>query len=195
MNKPTRIMESSATLLYHMYTNTTKSTTNKGILTYEISDHLPTFRILAKRPSYYAPDKIMIRDLKKFNSDKFLDDINNLSLKTKALISGYENYRVNKTITQFLEGFSKIANEHALLRPQTKKEIKLNEKPWLNNGILKFIQTKNALFKTILKKNDSVLIENYKKYFNKLTTIKKTSKQNYYAHMIQFNKNDLSKQW
>ena len=84
-------MESSATLLYHMYTNTTKSITNRVILTYEILDHLPTFCILANRPSYCAPDKIMIRDLNKFNNDKFLDDINNLSLKTNALISGYEN--------------------------------------------------------------------------------------------------------
>ena len=69
-----------------MYTNTTDSITNREILTYEISDHLPTFCILAKRPLYYAPDKIMIRDLKNFNRDNFLDDISNLSLKTKALI-------------------------------------------------------------------------------------------------------------
>ena len=75
------------------------------------------------------------------------------------------------------------------------KKIKLNAKPWLSNGILKSIQTKNALFKKCYKKNDPVLIENYKKYSNKLTSIKRIAKQNYYAHMIQLNKNDLSKQW
>ena len=98
-------------------------------------------------------------------------------------------------MTQFLEGFSKIVNQHAPLRPLTKKEIKLNAKPWLSNGILKSIQTKNALFKKCYKKNDPVLIENYEKYSNKLTSIKRIAKQNYYAHMIQLNKNDLSKQW
>ena len=46
-----------------------------------------------------------------------------------------------------------------------------------------------------IKKNDPVLIENYKKYSNKLTSIKRIAKQNFYAHMIQLNKNDLSKQW
>ena len=110
INKPTRITESSATLLNHMYTNTTNSITNRGILTYEISDHLPTFCILAKRLLYCAPEKIMIGDLKKFNRDNFLDDISNLSLKTNALILGNKDYCSIKAMTQFLEEFSKIVN-------------------------------------------------------------------------------------
>ena len=100
-NKPTHITESSATLLDHMCIKTTNSITNRGILTYEISDHLPTFCILAKRPLYCAPDKIMIRDVKKFNRDNFLDDISNLSLKINALILGNKDYCSNKTMTQF----------------------------------------------------------------------------------------------
>ena len=39
------------------------------------------------------------------------------------------------------------------------------------------------------------MIENYKKYSYKLTFVKRITKQNYYAHMIQLNKNNLSKQW
>ena len=92
INKPIRITGSSATLLDHMYINTTNSITNRRILTYEISDHLPTFCNLAKRPLYCAPDKIMITDLKKFNRDNFLDGISNLSLKTNALILGNKDY-------------------------------------------------------------------------------------------------------
>ena len=49
-------------------------------------------------------------------------------------------------------------------------------------------------FKNVIK-NDPLLIENYKKYSNKLTSIKRIAKQNYYAHMIQLNKNDPPKQW
>ena len=94
----------------------------------------------------------MIRDLKKFNRDNFLDDISNISLKTNALILGNKDYCSNKAMTQFLEGFSKIVNQYAPLRPQTRKEIKLNAKPWLSNRILKSIQTKNALFKNCYKK-------------------------------------------
>ena len=52
-----------------------------------------------------------------------------------------------------------------------------------------------TVFKKCYKKNDLDLIANYKKYCNKLTTIKRIAKQNYYASMIQINKKDLSKQW
>ena len=135
-----------------MYTKTTNSIANRGILTYEMSVKLPTFCILAKRPSYFAPNKIMIRDLKKFNRDKFLDDIRNLSLKTNALISGNKDYCLNTALTQFLEKFSKIVNQHAPLRPQTRNEIKRIAKPWVSSGILKFIQTKNTLFTKCHKK-------------------------------------------
>ena len=194
INKPTRIEKSTATLLDHMYTNLTNSITNRGIQIFEISDHLPTFCTLAKK-LYYTYDKTMIRDLKKFNRDNFLDDINKLALKTDSLISCDKDYCLDETMSQFLNGFSDIVNQHALLRPQTRKEFKLSSEPWLSKRILKSIQTKNALFTKCYKKNDPVLIEKYKKYSNKLTTIKRIAKQNYYAKMIQSNKNDLSKQW
>ena len=177
-----------------MYTNLTNSITSRGILKFEISDHLPTFCTLAKK-LYYTYDKTMIRDLKKFNRDNFLDSINKLALKTDSLISCDKDYCLDETMSQFLNGFSDIVNQHAPLRPQTTKEFKLSTKPWLSKGILKSIQTKNALFTKCYKKNDPVLIEKYKKYSNKLTTIKRIAKQNYYAKMIQSNKNDLSKQW
>ena len=137
----------------------------------------------------------MIRDLKKFNRDNFLDDINKLAPKTDSLISHDKDYCLDEIMmSQFLNGFSDVVNQHAPLRPQTRKEFTLSTKPWLSKGILKSNQTKNALFTKCYKKNDPVLITKYKKYSNKLTTIKKVAKQNYYAKMIQSNKNDLSTQ-
>ena len=80
------------------------------------------------------------------------------------------------------------------------RTYRLSPKPrsferWISKGILKSIQTKNALFKKCYKKNDALLIERYKKYTNRLTAVKRLSKQNYYASMIEKNKKDLSKQW
>ena len=49
--------------------------------------------------------------------------------------------------------------------------------------------------KMLQKKNDTLLIERYKKYTNRLTAVKRLSKQNYYASMIEKNKKDLSEQW
>ena len=47
INKPTRITECSAFLIDHMYTNVTDKISNGGILTFDISDHMPIFCTLA----------------------------------------------------------------------------------------------------------------------------------------------------
>ena len=51
------------------------------------------------------------------------------------------------------------------------------------------------MFRKCYEKNDSHLIEKYKKMCNELTTIKRTAKQHYFATMINENKNNLQKQW
>ena len=78
---------------------------------------------------------------------------------------------------------------HPPLRHQTRKEIKISAKPWLSKGILKSIRNKNTMFKKCYKHNDAALTEKCKKFANKLTTIKRVAKQNYYAAMTELNKN------
>ena len=50
INKPTRITDTSATLLDHVYTNVSQNISSRGILTFEILDHLPTFCSLTSKP-------------------------------------------------------------------------------------------------------------------------------------------------
>ena len=45
ISKPTRVSDHSATIIDHMYTNDNKHDTLSDIPIYEISDHLPIFRI------------------------------------------------------------------------------------------------------------------------------------------------------
>ena len=94
-----------------------------------------------------------------------------------------------------LNNLVRIINRDAPTRAQTRKEFYLSKKQWISKGILKSIQTKNAMFKTCYKKNDALLIEKYKKYTNRLTAVKRIAKQNYNTSLIEITKKDLSKQW
>ena len=47
LNKSTRITETSATLLNHMYTKMSNHLENREILAFDISDHLPTICFLS----------------------------------------------------------------------------------------------------------------------------------------------------
>ena len=133
--------------------------------------------------------------MRNFNKDSFLDDVELLSSKINNFLLSNEDADKEEIVNNFVNEFSKIVNQHAPLRPQSRKEGKLNSKPWINNQILKLIRTKNFLFRKCYKKNDSHLIEKYKKLCNELTTIKRNAKQHYFASMINENKNNLQKQW
>ena len=133
--------------------------------------------------------------MKNFNKDRFLDDVELLSSKINNFLLSNEDADIKEIVNNFVNDFSKIVNQHAPLRPQSRKERKLNSKPWINHKILKLIRTKNSMFRKCYKKNDSHLIEKYKKMCYELTTIKRNTKQHYFATMINENKNNLQKQW
>ena len=176
INKPTRITDTSATLLDHVYTNVSQHISSRGILTFEISDHLPTFCSLTSKP-ILKQEKVLMRDMNKFDKTKFLDDVYSL---TQELNDAYkDDFNPNNAINQLLDKFSNLINQHVPLRPQTRKEIKLNTKPWLSEGILKSIRNKNTMFKKCYKHNDAALTEKYKQFANKLTTIKRVARHNY----------------
>ena len=64
----------------------------------------------------------------------------------------------------------------------SKKKFKQKTKPWLTKGMMKSITTKNKLFAKCYKKNNADLIAKCKIYFNKLTTIKRLAKKQYYTN-------------
>ena len=83
------------------------------------------------------------------------------------------------------------------MQPMSRKEKRLNEKPWITRGILTSIKTKNRLFKKYYKSNSSDFSkkQQYKKYLNKLTHIKNIAKRSYYENLIKKNKRNPSQTW
>ena len=193
INKPTRITTHSSTLLDHIYTNIVTDQIQSGILTYDISDHLPTFCFIPRRPKLRY-EKRMRRCTKNFNSDLFL-------LDTDKIISNLESnlYRDNwdpeDAMNSLLNAFTALINSHLPLKAQSKKASKLATKPWITKGILNSIKTKNKLFRKCYKQNKRHLIKQYKLYLNKLTSIKRIAKQQYYYSQITTNRRDSAKVW
>ena len=70
ITKPTRITNHSATLIDHIYTNTVNSLVS-GILTIDISDHLPVF-CMADMKLKKQNHQMYFRDYSKFDADLLL---------------------------------------------------------------------------------------------------------------------------
>ena len=154
INKPTRITATSATSLDHIYTNSFHRVALAGIITLNISDHLPTFCVI-KNNSYknYLP-RHMAKDMKNFNLEAFCNDIIN---KLKYL-PYHSDSDPNLDITNLLNLISETVNVHAPLKIMSRKQMKLKAKPWITKGLLKSITTKNRLFHQCYKQQKTLLI-------------------------------------
>ena len=79
---------------------------------------------------------------------------------------------------------------------KTKINAKSEAKPWITPSILNSIKKKNLLYKNCLKyKSDTMLIDKYKKYKNKLVTIIRAAEKNYYTNELLEVKDNMAKTW
>ena len=91
---------------------------------------------------------------------------------------------IDDNVNNLIAIFKDILDRHAPLRPMSKKEQRLSNKPWITPGILNSIKTN--FFKIILKVTILTKKKLYKKYLNKLTHIKFHAKRIYYENVINF---------
>jgi len=117
--------------------------------------------------------------MKQFVLDDFL-----IELEQKLSKIDFESTSccVNDNANNVIAVFKNVLNLHALLRPMTRSEKRLSDKPWISKGILKSIKTKNRLFRMFFKSNDLNKKAVYKKYLNKLPHIKFIARRNYYEN-------------
>ena len=80
-------------------------------------------------------------DYSKFKEDKFLDDFNQIDftyLENSDLV-------VNNKFDRFLKDLNTLTDKHAPIKRRSRKELKLKEKPWINNRILKIMRVRDKI--------------------------------------------------
>ena len=131
--------------------------------------------------------------MKSFEAEEFIIDLN-CHLQSYCNIHNQDT-DVDEDVSRITETFTKTLNSHAPLRSLSRRERKLNEKPWITEGILKSIKTKNKLFKSCYKCSEANKIEFYKKYCNKFTHVESLAKSQYYNKLLTENRSNPKKSW
>ena len=108
----------------------------------------------------------------------------NLSLTTCRILIGILNIckhtDANQSFSRFYRCVNKTINKHAPLRSISNRKQKFLAKSWLTAGLRKSIRVKNNLFYT----SDW---DKYKFYRNKIISLKRLSKANYYQSFFDLN--------
>ena len=83
---------------------------------------------------------IVVRDTKNVNTENFLNEL------SENLYIFHNNYTVDEQFEKILDIFNNTLSKHAPLKRKSRKEKKLNSKPWITKGILISSKTKNILY-------------------------------------------------
>ena len=186
---PTRITDSSMTIIDNIYTNTFSNNIFSGNILAKIADHLSQFiSIQRMKPDLYK-SKTFKGVYKNFNEDSYLNDL-------ARQCWGSHIPDVNNKYTEFITKLEECTNSHVPIRELSRKEQKIKNKPWITNFILKKITHRNRLFvKKKRNPNNADLKMAYNLFRNSVTRDIKASKRNYYASYFENCKNNMKKTW
>ena len=194
---PTRITPRSRTLIDNIFTNHTGTDLTSGNLTCSISDHLPQFLIAPiEKASIPKEHNIYIRNMKQFNKENFLYDLNNINWNTCIEA---EHRDINHSFDNFISSFNSVLDRHAPLKKANKSELKLHQKPWITTGILRSIKMRNSIFRQFKKckqqERKNTLYLRYKLYRNQIVSLTRLSKKNHMQKFFQENRTNARKTW
>ena len=176
ITNPTRVSSTRSTLIDHIYTNKPDNVCEINVPCISLSDHYPVCatRKLQQNNCRTKPLEIKYRDFKNFNDNAFLQD-----LSDSEICRVTETNDPNEALSEFYESFRGTLDKHAKVKL---RRVEKQFKPlWFNDDIKEARKTRDRYHKN---KDD----ENYRFWRNKVTTLIKQAKTNYYESAVKENK-------
>lgn len=176
---PTRIQNSSATLLDVFITNIHECISFSGVLNVHISDHLPIVLLLSTPPSIHkVPDgRVITRDISSSNLDRFRDAI--------SLVEWSDIMRTTDPDTAYDCFHEKFKMVYYNCFPYKSFNcVRKGKKLWITKKCLKEIRIKNKLYKEFIQTKDNEKFKQFKTQRNKLNNLLRYEKRRYMHNLF-----------
>ena len=203
VSRPTRITDSSATLIDHVYTNNLENTISCNIVTVDISDHLATLTTIklgnsSEHINFHnnltpGTDKSSYRIFNEANDQNFKNLIAEENWSTVV----DQNLNADKNFENFMQIYNKNYNKAYPLKNERvrRKNERLNPKPWILPWLEDAIARKENLFHESIKFPTAENINAYKKMNEFCEKHKKIAQGKYYNKYFDQYKDNSKKQW
>ena len=184
---PTRITESSASLIDNIFTNL--ETLGCNVIVDDTSDHFTILCDLETGPSP-KPSSLRSRRLDAASIDKL-----------KSLLSQVDRSPclecddVDKATEYFINQFEIVLNKACPLSSRQARRYIKPKKPWITAAVLSSIHTKNNLFRKFMADPTHENQAKFRQYRNCLTKLLRQAKQSYYLHEFQNAEGSPKKTW
>lgn len=176
---PTRITNTSSTIIDHLFTNCDKEDRfiiKSGISVCDIADHFGNFVYICNNTpnsKNSKKDRPMVRIFSNKNIQQFLQDLAKHDWNTI-----YTCTDINDATNTFLRDFHSIYDNCFPLIKQSRSSF--CRKNWMTAGLIKSIKTKSKLYKNLTVNRSIVNVNKYRKYKHALDKLIAKAKYNYY---------------
>ena len=191
VNNPTRISQTSKTLLDNIFSNDIDSNNSiNGILYFDASDHLPIFTI--RDSASIENTRKPIPKLYRKETDKNIRLLYS-DLTQELWEDVYRESNVDKAYDIFLNRLLYYYEKNIPLAKM--KSRRKNKHPWITKGIMRSIKTRNKMYKLAVTTQSDTDFKKYRKYRNRLNSLIRLSRKMYYSQKFENNKNNVNGLW
>ena len=180
ITKPTRITQTSATLIDNIFTNNQQVSGDiSGIVVTDLADHFGIYHVSTRVKTKHEPTYVKIRSHKAHNLSNFKTE-----LQKADFSSVYDTQCPNLAYDQFIHIVQTLYDNTC---PQ--KNIKLTKKvlqrePWVSEGIVRCSKNKSKLYLMQKQNPSNQNIQKYKNYCKIFNKVRRTAQNNYYTQLI-----------
>ena len=192
IDRPTRITDSTETLIDNILTNVHQKNVSSGIWTVAISDHLPVFITLPCLIPMRKKSDVVYEQKRIYSTQNFGNFRNKLTDITWSEV--HDTPDCNDKYNCFIKIINELHDQCFSLTTYKINPLK-DSKPWISPTILNSVKKKNTMYKHYLKSKSPALLEAYKKYKNKLTSILRQAEKNYFADKLSEAKDNMARTW
>ena len=189
IKSPTRITETTETLLDVILVSAPKLVRKSGVINAPISDHLPVFVELKLKPPKMTQKSISIRSYKNYSPCLFTTD---LACKADRLLTIFQGNNVNTKLDSLNDLLQSTLNLHA---PVKIIKIKSRPCPFVNKEIKDLMRIRNQLHRRFLQTHNRADWERFKLYRNLVKNKLVVAERNHTADEVSVHKNNPSSLW
>ena len=189
IDKPSRITQSSFSLIDNIITNNFNSDISSGLFVNDISDHFPVFQVskkynLSKNASIYERRKINENTITTFKEKLVVIDWN------QTLFCENVEVAYNRFLMKFSNLYDNVFQKVSKIKGNKKRK-----KPWIDSTLLKKIRKKNKLFKKYRENPNLNTKKKYAQIRNVVNKSLKNARKRFYEHKFQESSGNLKKTW
>ena len=172
IKEPTRVTETTSTLLDLLITTDTSKITASGTFDPGLSDHCLIYGIIKLTRSRTSPKYINAKNYKRVNVDRLKHDF---STAPWSAIEAFED--VDDVAWAWETLYKDIISEHI---PQRRVKTRSDNLPWMNSHIRKIMNKRYKVLKRAKQTRSAEHWAEYKKLRNQVTKLLRESEANYW---------------